>query len=392
MDKLIDFVNKVLGRGGPESVLPAGMYHYESPSDSDKHYRYHLRLEPDGHGLLIINASTTLHLNQSAAEMAYYLVHGASEENVIAQITQRYNTKRETVLADYHQFLDAIDVLAQTEDLDPESYLGLDRTTPYTTEISAPYRLDCALTYRMNDEAPDQAAPVGRVKRELLTEEWQQVLTKSWDAGIPHIVFTGGEATLRPDLPDLIAWCQQLGQVTGLLTDGYKLTNPEYFHSLLNAGLDHLMIILDPREEQSWEAVLDSLTEDIFLTVHLTVTSGNTDMPFMAMDRLAKMGVKSLSISASQPDLAAEVKACADYAATKGLSLVWDLPVPYSNLHPVALELKEEKPISGAGMAWLYLEPDGDVLPAQGVQKLLGNLLVDDWPVIWNHPDRKQLG
>jgi MoaA/NifB/PqqE/SkfB family radical SAM enzyme len=391
MDKIIDWINKVMGRNGQVVALPAGMYHYQSPSDAPKQYRLHLRLEPDGRGLLIINAATTLHLNQSAAELAYYLVHGASEDNVVSQMTQRYNIQRETVVEDYHKFLDAVDVLSQTEDLDPETYLGAERFDPYSQEISAPYRLDCALTYRMNEEAPANTAPTDRVKRELLTEEWQQVLSKAWDAGIPHVIFTGGEPTLRPDLPDLVSNCQKIGQVTGLLTDGYKLTNPDYFHSLLNAGLDHLMILLDPREDQSWEAVLDALNEDIFVTVHLTVTSEDNDAPFMTMDRLVKMGVKSISISGSKPEYEESVKKCGAYAAQKGLSLVWDLPVPYSNFHPVAMELAGEKPISGAGKAWLYVEPDGDVLPAQGINQVLGNLLTDNWDSIWKNPTRKLL-
>ena len=61
------------------------------------------------------------------------------------------------------------------------------------------------------------------------------------------------------------------------------------------------------------------------------------------------------------------------------LRLVYDLPVPYSRLHPVALELAQtgEEAPQGAGKAWLYVEPDGDVLPAQGILKVLGNLLDD---------------
>ena len=39
--------------------------------------------------------------------------------------------------------------------------------------------------------------------------------------------------------------------------------------------------------------------------------------------------------------------------------------------------------MKGAGTAWLYVEPDGDVLPAQGVNKVLGNLLTDPWEKIW---------
>ncbi len=51
------------------------------------------------------------------------------------------------------------------------------------------------------------------------------------------------------------------------------------------------------------------------------------------------------------------------------LELVWDLPVPYSSNNPVSLELEKEGNqafVEGAGKAWLYVEPDGDVLPAQG--------------------------
>ncbi len=38
---------------------------------------------------------------------------------------------------------------------------------------------------------------------------------------------------------------------------------------------------------------------------------------------------------------------------------------------------------TGAGHAWLYIEPDGDVLPAQGINQVLGNILKDPWETIW---------
>ena len=39
--------------------------------------------------------------------------------------------------------------------------------------------------------------------------------------------------------------------------------------------------------------------------------------------------------------------------------------------------------VDGAGSAWLYVEPDGDVLPAQGVNRVLGSLLADPWETVW---------
>ena len=113
------------------------------------------------------------------------------------------------------------------------------------------------------------------MKRELTTEEWQLILDKAWQAGIPHVVFTGGEATIRPDLIDLVKYAEKLGQVTGLLTDGERLAEPHYLKELLQSGLDHVMIVLDASDEQSWEGLRDSLREDLYITVHLTINMIN---------------------------------------------------------------------------------------------------------------------
>jgi len=70
--------------------------------------------------------------------------------------------------------------------------------------------------------------------------------------------------------------------------------------------------------------------------------------------------------------------------AEYGFSLVWDLPVPYSANNPINAELEAANlKIDGRGKTWLYLEPDGDVLPAQGINKILGNFLNDKWEAIW---------
>jgi MoaA/NifB/PqqE/SkfB family radical SAM enzyme len=41
----------------------------------------------------------------------------------------------------------------------------------------------------------------------------------------------------------------------------------------------------------------------------------------------------------------------------------------------------------GAGTAWLYVEPDGDVLKAQD-HRGIGQYLSDPWEKIWNNPQR----
>jgi hypothetical protein len=367
----------------PAQPIPPGTYHYQAPQDDPDDYRLHLRLEPDGSGLLIINAATVLHLNQTAAEYAYYLVQDLSEEQAVKNVVSRYRIKKDQALQDYRQFVERVDTLITTPDLDPVTYLGFDRTEPFPADISAPYRLDCALTYDLREETPSGAAPAERVERELDTGEWKAVLDKAWAAGIPHIVFTGGEPTLRSDLHELIIYAESLGQVTGLMTDGIQLADPEYLKSLLQTGLDHITLILQPEVESEWEALENLLAEDIFVAVHLTITPANHEEVFELLKRLAAIGVKAVSLSASTPELSSVLQEAREYEASLDIELVWNLPVPYSLLNPVSLETEGQEQIEGAGRAWMYVEPDGDTLPSQGIQRILGNFLSDPWEQIW---------
>jgi hypothetical protein len=366
----------------PAHPLPAGTHHYQSPPDANQPYRLHLRLEPGGSGLLIINAKTVLHLNPTAAEYAYYLVRGTSPDEVVKEVTKRYRVESEQARSDFNDLAARIQALIKTPDLDPVTYLEFDRRDPYTTDLSAPYRLDCALTYRLPDGENPNDAPVERAKAELSTDEWKSILKKAWDAGIPQVVFTGGEPTLRDDLAELIGYTQQIGQVSGVLTDGLRFVDPSYLDTLLYAGLDHLMICLAPEKEDSWLGVKNALSADIHVTIHLTLTAENQDKVEAILDRLQEMQVYSLSLSANDPSLQPALQQAQAFAATRHISLAWDLPVPYSRMHPVAFEKDVSAP-DGAGLAWLYVEPDGDVLPAQGLNRVMGNLLGDPWEKIW---------
>jgi organic radical activating enzyme len=369
-----------------EKPLPSGMYVFQAPPDAETPYRLHLRVEADGSGILVINASTVLHLNQTAVEYAYHIIRDTDLETILQEVSRRYQVEAEKVQKDFETFSDQIQNLIHTPDLDPVTYLGIERQAPYSGEISAPYRLDCALTYKVNKGSKAEDAPQDRVDGELTTDEWLSILDKAFTAGIPHLLFTGGEPTLRDDLPQLLQKAEDLGLVTGLLSDGLKLAENKYRQSLLEAGLDHLMMIFDPDSSKCWRTLKEILAEDLFTTVHLTLHQGDDYAP--VIERLAEMGTNALSLSTADPALKDDLQNLRDLAAVQQLELVWDMPVPYSGNNPVSLELangdQQEVP-DGAGKAWLYVEPDGDVLPAQGLyDQVLGNLLTDEWEQIWS--------
>jgi MoaA/NifB/PqqE/SkfB family radical SAM enzyme len=414
----MDLREKLRSWFAPVKPLPRGMLHYQTPPDAAQQYRLHLRVEEDGRGLLVVNAATVLHLNQTATEYAHLLIQGADEEEAARTMARRYRVGRATARADYRRLRDYIFTLATSIDLCPVTYLDMERVEPFSAETSAPYRVDLALTYRVDEAGRLDPEARRRVDRELTTDEWQQVLGLLWEVGVPHVCFTGGEPTLREDLVELVRYAEEQGLVTGLLTDGRRLREREFLDKLLLAGLDHIQITLASHRPEVHDAIVgresawreteaglrNALAGDVYVVVHVVVVPANADAVAQTVAYLAGLGVPAVALSSPLRAAAEEERAersgrarlqsaleeAQDAAYEHGLTLVWDLAAPYSHVNPV--EMEAGLPPEQVVRQHLYVEPDGDVLPAQGYNVVLGNLLRDPWETIWDHPERKKLG
>jgi MoaA/NifB/PqqE/SkfB family radical SAM enzyme len=399
----------------PAQPLSREMLHYQTSPDAEQQYRLHLRVEEDGRGLLIVNAATVLHLNQTATEYARLLIQGADEEEAARTIAGRYRVSRSQARADYRQLRDHILTLSTTVDLCPVTYLDLERVEPFSAETSAPYRVDLALTYRVDQAGTLDPEARRRVDRELTTDEWRCILWMLWDVGVPHVCFTGGEPTLQDDLVELVRYGEELGLVTGLLTDGRRLREQEYLDKLLLAGLDHVQITLASHRAEvhdgivgrpgAWKEVeaglRNALDGDIYIVVHVVVVPANADSVVETVAYLAELGVPAIALSSplrvtsekegdeGRDKLQSALEQAQSAAHEHNLTLVWDLAAPYSHVNPVEVEadLRPEQMIR----QHLYIEPDGDVLPAQGYNVVLGNIVRDPWESIWGHPERNKL-
>jgi len=387
----------------PVEPLSREILHYQTPPEAEQQYRLHLRVEGDGRGLLVVNAATVLHLNQTAAEYARLLIQGADDDEAARAMARRYRVGRAQAREDYVRLRDHILTLATTTDLCPVTYLDMERVAPFSAETSAPYRVDVALTYRVDEAGALDSEARRRVDRELTAEEWQRVLNTLWEAGVPHVCFTGGEPTLREDLVSLIQHAEELGQVTGLLTDGRRLREQKYLDELLLAGLDHFQITLASHRAELHDEIVGragawqeadaglrlALAGDIYVVVHIVVAPANADSVAETVVYLAELGVPAVALSSplqmasdeERQRLESALEAAEETVHERGLTLIWDLAAPYSHVNPVEVEagLEPEQVVR----QHLYVEPDGDVLPAQGYNAVLGNLLRDSWEAIW---------
>jgi hypothetical protein len=383
MDKLL---SRIFPTPDIPDAPPSGVYHRTfSEDDGQQPDRLHLRIEPSGEGILIVNAAIVLHLNQTATEHAYLWLQGKTVEQAAEVIAARYRVSKQQARQDHIQLREQVLALPRTPDLDPVIFLDMDRTAPYEKDVSAPYRLDCALTYKIDNEGTYDPNARARVDRELSVSEWKDILKKAWEAGIPHVTFTGGEPTLYAGLSELLEFAETQGQITGLLSNGIKFSDAKYLHKLVMTGVDHFLIAVNFDKPQTITGLQAALETDVFTAAHLTLINDDSTQINAHIEELHSFGVTALSLSAGVRDPAVEqaLVSAQDRVAYLGMDLVWDLPAPYSLRNPIDLELEE--PSHGPGRAWLYVEPDGDVLPGQGIDAILGNLLRDEWDLIWKN-------
>ena len=388
----------------------AGLRHYSRQNEFERS-RIHLRIDPDGSGLLLVNASRVMHLNPTAAFMARMYLDDCPEEQAIRAITRAYRVSPEQARLDFRQITTQMEDLIRPDGACPIHDLDIEMIPPFSARPSAPYRMDLALTYRCNNDCAHCYNARPRSYPELTTTQWKQALDRMWELGIPHVVFTGGEPTLRNDLPELVAHAEANGQITGLNTNGRRLQDASYLQELVKAGLDHVQITLEShnpdihdmmvRSKGAWRQTVaglhNALDSPLFVKTNTTMLEGNSPSLAETLDFLGELGVPTIGLNAliysghglsvgtglKEKDLPPLLELARQRTEKHVQRLIWYTPTQYCNFDPMQLELG----VKGctAALYNMCVEPDGAVLPCQSYYQSLGNLLSDTWEKIWDH-------
>ncbi len=411
-----DTIKNLFTTSSTASGLPSGLFHYRRETDVEKS-RIHLRLDGDGHGTLIVNANRVMHLNPTAALMAYLLLEEKSENEIVKVMRSAYSVTKAQVLADLKTLNFQLDNLIRPDGACPVHELDLEMKMPFSARPSAPYRMDLALTYKCNNDCAHCYNARERTFPSMTVDEWKRVLDTTWELGIPHIVFTGGEPTLIEFLPELIAYAEANGQITGLNTNARRLADATYLAELVSAGLDHVQITVESSDaeihdtmvgvkgahKQTIQGLKNVLESPLYAMTNTTMLRDNVHTIPATLDFLAELGVPTVGLNAliysghgttvgtglPENELEPLLEIARFKTDLRGQKLVWYTPTQYCNFDPMKLDLG----IKGctAALYNMCVEPDGAVLPCQSYYTPVGNILNDSWDSIWNHKLSLQL-
>lgn len=392
-------------------IAEPGIYHYLRSADDQKK-RIHLRIDPDGYATLLINANNIYHFNPSAALMAKGFLDKLPDEEIVRSLAHTYRVKKEQASTDYAAFKAQLElIVSPTENACPFCDLNVEVEAPFSKQPSAPYRMDLALTYACNNDCAHCYNVKQRHLKSLSIEEWKQVLQKVWDVGIPHVVFTGGEPTLVPYLPELIQHAEQLGLITGLNSNGRLLKDAAFVDELVSAGLDHVQITLESHDaaihdkmvvapgawKETVQGIRNALATRLFVMTNTTLIRSNSPYLAQTLSFLAELGVPTVGLNGlihsgrgknfgeelHESELPALLTIAQDMTARAGQRLIWYTPTQYCHFDPIQMGLGVKG--CSAALYNMCIEPDGAVLPCQSYYSPLGSMLKDEWPSIWEH-------
>ncbi len=405
------FIGKFTNLFSGNELPQPGLYHYRR-EEQDGKTRIHLRIDPDGHGLLILNANRVVHLNPSATYLAYLHLEGYDADQIGRVMHKQFQVAASQAKQDYRTFRLQMETFLDPNGGCPICDLELETTAPFSAKPSAPYRMDLALTYRCNNDCSHCYNARSRQFPEMSLSEWKKVIDKVWDLRIPHIVFTGGEPTLYNGLVELVAYAEELGLITGLNTNGRKLADKRFLNSLVDAGLDHVQITLESHDPDIHDRMVNAkgawaetvrglenvLESRLYVMTNTTLLTHNKETIKDTLAFLADLGVPTIGLNAliyagkgaevgtglREEELPPLLEEARTIIESNGQRLIWYTPTQYCHFNPLQFELG----VKGctAALYNMCVEPNGDVIPCQSYYQPLGNLLEDHWNDIWEHP------
>jgi MoaA/NifB/PqqE/SkfB family radical SAM enzyme len=385
--------------------------------------------------LVIINGSEILPINESGAILMTEYVKNVnafgdkamSEKDLEEIIDKTFRgvkkvfprVKDEVLKDDLYYYIGLFEAVAKGEAVED----GCETLTigEYAKYMTAPHRMDLLVSamakegrWNCNQKcvhcyAADQKCAE---EKELSTDDWKKIIKILRKQKISQVTFTGGEPTMRKDIPELIREARWF--ITRLNTNGVNLTE-EYCQELRKAELDNLQVTFyscdedihnrlvgAPNYQKTLAGIRNALAAGINMSINTPICRLNKDYK-KTLEFLHDLGITYVTCSGliltgnarekESEDLRIEgeelyesLKEAVEYAYANDMEISFTSPglVSQERLSQMGLDI----PSCGACLSNMAVTPSGNVVPCQSwlSDEPLGNILTDKWKKIWNDP------
>lgn len=379
----------------------------------------------NGQDIIPVNLSWTILLAEFIREVNKYSGREIAKEETEAILKNTCKSMRKLfpllnkkmLRNDVYTIMKTFTQIAYGEEVDESiTYINIGEYAPF---MKAPHRMDLLVSamkkngsWHCNQKCVHcyAAGQTLSEEKEADTGEWKRIIDKCREAWIPQLTFTGGEPTMREDLPELINYSKWF--VTRLNTNGIKLTR-DYCRKLKEASLDSMQITFYSSDEEihntlvganqyqnTVQGIVNAIQEGLNVSINTPLCTINREY-VKTLEFLREKGVryvtcsglittgnaaesKSASLQLPGQQMQEILKEAVGYCRRNGLEISFTSPgqLPEEFFKEYGLMI----PNCGACLSNMAITPSGNVVPCQSdlSGEPLGNMLTDSWESIWN--------
>ncbi|MBI2849320.1 MAG: radical SAM protein [Chloroflexi bacterium] len=134
-------------------------------------------------------------------------------------------------------------------------YWNLGYALGLSWSLSAPYYVNVEPTNHCNLRCTICSRAKGIPRGYMAWDLFKEIADQCSSLGVRQVsLFLGGESTLHPDLPRMVAYVEQKGLISGLHTNA-TLLSAKMSQQLLEAGLSQISISLDGKTPEEYEEI-----------------------------------------------------------------------------------------------------------------------------------------
>ncbi len=350
--------------------------------------RFHLRIDPDGSGLLLANAAEAAWLSPVGVKMAEGVLQERPDEEIVIELAEEFSgAPPSQIEADLNTMHELIESLSEPGDNYPITNLTDPEISHWERALGAPLRADV--------DACDY-------------DRFREMALLLWDAGVPHISIQVGEEYDTSQLGSLVEAVEDIGMICGVRSVVSWLT-PEIIEACAIGGFDHLDLLFAGAEPQQHDAIAGegdfAAFEEALLRCNGLGVAPVAEVPLVAstfveleeiVDALQMLDITNMvgfAIACLDDDEAAKAAGALparglpqvattffEMAEGTDARFLWAPSKRYDSAKSLERQIREGPRTSGD--VTIRVRADGSVWPARGAQSA-GKLLEDGWREIW---------